>query len=131
MNAQSNDSEAELNKYFVIIEKDLEVLARDKGNQALRKKVSSNLGLVPYELEYYEMLVDGAADVEKKTLSVTLDGYRQRLKKAQERFAKLTNAPAPSATAEQLALNPQLITEATAKINVCDMKRCLNRGTAV
>lgn len=129
MNAQSNDSEAELNKYFTIIEKDLEALAKDKGSQPLRKKISSNLGLVPYELEYYEMIVDGATEAEKRTLSVTLEGYRQRLKKAQEKYAKLTNAPAPTATAEQLALNPQLIAEATAKINVCDMKRCLNRRT--
>lgn len=131
MNAQTNDSEIELNKYFAIIEKDLDILKKDKTNTNLRKKLSSNIDLVPYELDYYAMWIENADDASKKTLETSLANYQAKFKKLQERFASLTNTAIPKVNAAELAMNTEKITEVTQRINLCDMQSEFTRTTSV
>ena len=131
MNSQTNESEIELNKYFAIIEKDLDLLKKDKNNTALRRKVSSNMDLVPYEMDYYAMWIENADVATKKTLEASLAAYQEKFRKLQERFAGLTNTPLPAVNSAELAMNPEKIAEVTQRINLCDMQRDLNRTAGV
>jgi hypothetical protein len=131
MNDQTNDSEIELNKYFAIIEKDLDLLKKDKNNASLRKKISSNIDLVPYELDYYAMWIDNADSATKKTLEISLADYQAKFKKLQDRFIQMTNAGLPKVSATEMAMHPDKIAEVAQKINLCDMKGDLKRAAGV
>ena len=131
MSNEANESEIEMNKYFKILENDLKQLKKDKANQNLRKKISSNLELIPCELEYYQMFAENATGPEKTALDANVALFQQKITTLQKKYAKYTNSGVPKITAADMALNPAKIEEATGKINLCDLQRTLIRTTSI
>lgn len=123
MSSEIAESEIEINKYFTILERDLTLLKKDKANQNLRKKISTNLDLIPSEMEYFVMLVDNTSEPQKKTFETAIQNYQNKLKTFIEKFAEYTNTKVAKISAQDLANNPEKINEIVKKVNICDLNR--------